>query len=560
MEVEGGAAAEAAAVEARKRLDAFSEAEAVVHVDGCLLVGAVDEEREKATLANDTAPTAVCQWDPTSYSLERRQSLPSRCLNGLQPSQQQQEKGKAVLVDDKGDERNDCNSNDNDVQEPQEGRRRKQREEEPPAKKGQGARSNVRLAHAAAYCAKRQRRAATAAAAAKLSPAAAAAAAGSVRELLAALGLEKHATRLEREEVDLAVLPLVSDRDLMAMGITALGPRRKVLAAAAALIASQAAGPPTPMPVALHANGVRSNATTSAAAKERCPAPLPAVSRPKPRKAKGPTVGARLAASLAAHGWEKRSGCVNKESTVQSEGREAKRGAAVDAYRFRPEEGSRLGAGTTGAAVLGSAIASVQTATDCTRGQETCTGAEPITLQDESACTRGTIARGTATGTDDGEDVQCTPQLRQSVIAMQLDAVVINRTTSNLLVESCTLGGGHIRKHALPARSMWLMAGKHSGAATRPGEVDLRDFHDSGASLPSDRREMRSASSRAACLQDAEEELLRCFADKDGRGAARLVGTNMPVRLNQEDLSDGSCSEHEVDTMVQCSQFGFQPG
>jgi hypothetical protein len=61
----------------------------------------------------------------------------------------------------------------------------------------------------------------------------------SVRELLASLDLERHASAFESNELDLYTLPLLTDADLRELGLTAMGPRKRLLAA----IASLAGGP-----------------------------------------------------------------------------------------------------------------------------------------------------------------------------------------------------------------------------------------------------------------------------------------------------------------------------
>lgn len=47
--------------------------------------------------------------------------------------------------------------------------------------------------------------------------------------MLTAMGLEKYISLFMSHEVDLATFPSLTDRDLIEMGITALGARRKML-------------------------------------------------------------------------------------------------------------------------------------------------------------------------------------------------------------------------------------------------------------------------------------------------------------------------------------------
>ena len=62
-----------------------------------------------------------------------------------------------------------------------------------------------------------------------------------LRAFLSALGLEQHAAAFETHQIDLDTLRTLTDADLRALGLTAMGPRKKLLAAIGALVVGPAA-------------------------------------------------------------------------------------------------------------------------------------------------------------------------------------------------------------------------------------------------------------------------------------------------------------------------------
>ena len=79
-----------------------------------------------------------------------------------------------------------------------------------------------------------------------------------VADWLDGLGMGQYATAFDAEGVELSVVPTLSDQDLKDLGVARLGHRRKILAAAAALVAGPSAAPvaappePRPLQAARH--------------------------------------------------------------------------------------------------------------------------------------------------------------------------------------------------------------------------------------------------------------------------------------------------------------------
>ena len=69
-----------------------------------------------------------------------------------------------------------------------------------------------------------------------------------VTEWLQSLGLSEYADRFAENDIDISILPELTDQDLEKIGVVSLGHRRKILRAIAVLHGQMAA--PSPAPVA----------------------------------------------------------------------------------------------------------------------------------------------------------------------------------------------------------------------------------------------------------------------------------------------------------------------
>src|SRR5690349_3558502 len=70
-----------------------------------------------------------------------------------------------------------------------------------------------------------------------------------LRSVLAGLGLAQYADAFRAADVDLSLLPMLTDADLKEIGLS-LGNRRKLLAAIAGGVLDSAPAPPAPAPLA----------------------------------------------------------------------------------------------------------------------------------------------------------------------------------------------------------------------------------------------------------------------------------------------------------------------